>query len=58
MQNKTSKQPKQGDVAAIASLTPFTEEDLAGQTFGRGNMLGGANPVVESGADAPWKAQD
>lgn len=50
--------PQDGDTATIASLTPFTEEDLAGQTFGRGNVLGGANPVVESGVDAPWETQD
>ncbi len=58
MQTKARTSPNKGDLAAIANLTPFTEKDLVGQTFGRGNMLGGANPVVESGAQAPWKARD
>ena len=37
------------DIRQIAELTPFEVKDLAGQKFlKKGNMLGGASPVVES----------
>ncbi len=39
----------QSDVEKIASLTPFQEKDLTGKrNLARGNMLGGASPVVEA----------
>ncbi len=37
----------------VANMTPFNANQLHGQKFGRGNMLGGAN-VVESATEAPW----
>lgn len=37
----------------VANMTPFNANQLQGQKFGRGNMLGGAN-VVESATEAPW----
>ncbi len=45
--------PTEG-IDEMVELTPFKEKDLAGQTFAKGNMLGGATPIVEAGKDAPW----
>jgi hypothetical protein len=54
-QTVPSGEPKQeDDINEITSLTPFSSDDLKGEQFGRGNMLGGANPL-ESSTDAPWK---
>jgi hypothetical protein len=47
--------PKVTEVSEIAQLSPFKAEDLKGQLFAKGNMLGGAVPVIEAGAEAPWK---
>lgn len=38
----------------IVALTPFTIDDMDGQRFARGSMLGGAVPVQEAAHDAPW----
>ncbi len=38
----------------ISKLTPFNMEDMDGQRFARGSMLGGAVPVQEAAHDAPW----
>jgi len=38
----------------ISKLTPFSMDDMDGQRFARGSMLGGAVPVQEAAHDAPW----
>jgi hypothetical protein len=43
------KDQQQNDASKIAQLTPFQEKDLGGKrALARGNMLGGASPVVEA----------
>jgi hypothetical protein len=42
----------------ISKLTPFSMEDMEGQRFARGSMLGGAVPVQEAAHDAPWIKKD
>ena len=39
----------------VADMTPFNANQLQGQKFGRGNMLGGSN-VIESATEAPWSS--
>ncbi len=34
------------DLRIIASLTPFKSEELIGERFKNGNMLGGAHPLA------------
>lgn len=48
---------EKNDAIAIASLTPFSPDDLAGQKFESGHMLGGAQPL-ESAAPAPWEQEN
>ncbi len=47
-------QPLTEQVAEVAQVSPFTPSELQGQTFARGNMLGGAVPIREGGL-APWQ---
>lgn len=41
----------------IANISPFDINDLKGQKFSRGNMLGGTVPVQESSTEAAWKTK-
>ena len=36
------------DLRIIASLTPFETEELIGERFKNGNMLGGAHPLAST----------
>jgi hypothetical protein len=51
---RTSTKPVDKQLDEVASMTPFPVEQLQGQRFARGNMLGGAVPVREADGDAPW----
>lgn len=53
----TSRKPEtlNEDLQELAGVIPFEAEDLKGQLFAKGNMLGGSVPVVESASEAPWK---
>lgn len=51
---KTTNDCPVQDLITIETLTPFASEDLVGQKFARGNMLGGAHPL-ESATPAPWE---
>ncbi|MEN9922413.1 MAG: hypothetical protein RL097_690 [Candidatus Parcubacteria bacterium] len=47
----------QKQIEEVAAMTPFPADQLLGQRFARGNMLGGAAPVQEADGDAPWVSQ-
>jgi hypothetical protein len=47
----------QKQLEEVAAMTPFSTEQLQGQKFARGNMLGGAGPVQQAGGEAPWVPQ-
>lgn len=51
---RTSTKPFDTQLDEVAGMTPFPVEQLQGQHFARGNMLGGAVPVKEADGDAPW----
>jgi hypothetical protein len=56
--NKSSTKPiDQQQLNEVADMTPFPAEQLLGQRFARGNMLGGAVPVREADREAPWVSQ-
>ena len=44
----------QQQLGEVSEMTPFPTEQLQGQRFARGNMLGGAVPVKEADGEAPW----
>lgn len=50
-----TKSREKSDIDKIASVTPFESKQLEGQKFAKGNMLGGAAPVVETDTTAPWE---
>ena len=45
----SSNSVDQHQLDEVAGVTPFPAEQLRGQLFARGNMLGGAVPVKEAG---------
>jgi len=49
-----TKQQKNTDLEEIVKISPFKLEDIKGELFAKGNLLGGASPL-ESATDAPWK---
>lgn len=49
-----STRPVEKQIEEVAAMTPFPADQLKGQQFSRGNMLGGAVPVQEAGGKAPW----
>ena len=51
---KTTTDVVHPDLREIAELAPFQVEELSGERFARGNMLGGANPL-DASHEAPWK---
>ena len=55
---KTESQGEVRDLEKIASMTPFTTQDLSGRSFRKGNMLGGANPVIEGNDPTGSRKQD
>lgn len=54
----STKPVDQQQLGEVAAMTPFPVEQLQGQRFARGNMLGGAVPVKEAEGDAPWVPQN
>jgi hypothetical protein len=58
MNTRSSTDKTEEQLQEVADMTPFPAEQLQGQRFARGNMLGGAVPVKEAGSEAPWGSQE